>query len=76
MWSVSGEGSPPGLHVSTFLPYAHKISLSVSARREREVGGRQGKGRERREVARGEEGRRGRQQHLFSYNGLMMVPPS
>lgn len=41
MWSVSGEGSPPGLHVSTFLPYAHKISLSVSAKRE---GGRLGAG--------------------------------
>lgn len=35
VWSVSGEDSPPGLHVATFSPYAHKISLSMSARRER-----------------------------------------
>lgn len=44
MWSVSGEGSPPGLYVATFSPYAHKISFCVCKKREREVGGEVGEG--------------------------------
>lgn len=60
VWSVSGECSPPGWQMATFLTCAHMITPFVSARGDRgRVSEVKGKGKRIGGEGRGEEGEGG-----------------